>query len=115
MSYVDPRIAPPKPHRDFRQSQRRSQRRYMPKTSGQPNHIRYIPPPDLRQPVISQSGVAVRSRSPHSRRSDERSASFRREEDRNISYSHESYRSQVIVILKFGKCNAGIPMVVIFR
>lgn len=90
---MDPRISPIKPHQGFRQIQRQSQRRYVPKANGQP--ARYIPPPELRQPIYYQNGTTD-SPFTYSRRFEDLSASVKQQQkEREFSFSHIDNSYQV--------------------
>ncbi|KAM7533179.1 hypothetical protein Aperf_G00000119670 [Anoplocephala perfoliata] len=89
---MDPRVSPPKPHRGLRQQQRRSQRRYIPRELGQ--QVRYIPPPDLRQPIYSQDGMREYPYS-YSHRSEDFSGSNKQEQqEREFTLPQTGYNLQ---------------------
>ncbi|KAM3174217.1 hypothetical protein ACTXT7_010969 [Hymenolepis weldensis] len=75
-----------RPKKCFRQIQRQSQRRYLPKANGQP--ARYIPPPELRQAMYCQNGTTD-SPFTYSRRFEDLSASVKQQQqEREFSFSH---------------------------
>ncbi|KAL5965499.1 hypothetical protein TSMEX_006765 [Taenia solium] len=92
---MDPRIAPPKPHRGSRQANRRSRRRYVPRANGQPNPLRYVPPLELRQSAYARN-ESIEPPTSQSRQSAELSWQSRREEAPGFSYATDDHSSQAV-------------------